>query len=137
VAYILNFRISLLRDSAQPNNTPRSAKSPKSSFTNAPTCSPIMSKSIADNKANSAKTIDDDEPNDWDKHIFSTGCATENTKLNDCYFEMKDLRLCKKEIEQFKACWKNQKNDERTGMKHALGWRNRTAYQLHPFKLKI
>ena len=62
---------------------------------------------------------DDNEPDDWDNRIFSTGCAVENTKLNDCYFEKKDWRLCKQEMEEFRACWKAQKNDERTATKDA------------------
>ena len=52
-----------------------------------------------------------------DKRIFSTGCAgesrssrpsflvidtddntVENTKMNDCYYEKKDWRLCKSEV---------------------------------------
>ncbi|KAG9230556.1 hypothetical protein BJ875DRAFT_151553 [Amylocarpus encephaloides] len=41
---------------------------------------------------------DDDEPDDWDKRIFSTGCAAENTKMNDCFYEKKDWRLCKNEV---------------------------------------
>ncbi|RYP09939.1 hypothetical protein DL764_000981 [Monosporascus ibericus] len=44
-----------------------------------------------------AGTQEDDEPDDWDKRIFSTGCADENAKLTDCYFEKKDWRRCKKE----------------------------------------
>jgi hypothetical protein len=55
-----------------------------------------------------------------DKRIFSTGCAgefisprasvfgnhfltiwiAENTKMNDCYFEKKDWRLCKNEVRE-------------------------------------
>jgi len=61
----------------------------------------------------------EDEPDDWDKRIYSTGCADENTKLNDCFFEKKDWRLCKKEMEGFKSCWKKQNNNERTGTKDA------------------
>ncbi|OAG08130.1 uncharacterized protein CC84DRAFT_1214662 [Paraphaeosphaeria sporulosa] len=45
-----------------------------------------------------SKMQDDDEPDDWDKRIFSTGCADENMKLTDCYYEKKDWRLCKKEV---------------------------------------
>ncbi|OBT42173.1 hypothetical protein VE00_06829 [Pseudogymnoascus sp. WSF 3629] len=41
--------------------------------------------------------VDDDEPDEWDKRIFSTGCATENTKMNDCFYEKKDWRQCKEE----------------------------------------
>ncbi|KAM0277621.1 hypothetical protein ACHAQH_005649 [Verticillium albo-atrum] len=40
---------------------------------------------------------DDDEPDEWDKRIFSTGCADENMKLTDCYFEKKDWRKCTEE----------------------------------------
>ncbi|GKT49580.1 cytochrome oxidase assembly factor 4 [Colletotrichum spaethianum] len=63
--------------------------------------------------------VDDDEPDDWDKRIFSTGCADENTKLTDCYFEKKDWRQCTAEMERFKSCWKQQGNDHRTDMKDA------------------
>ncbi|RYP78730.1 hypothetical protein DL771_000397 [Monosporascus sp. 5C6A] len=66
-----------------------------------------------------AGTQDDDEPDDWDKRIFSTGCADENAKLTDCYFEKKDWRQCKKEMEIFRACWKRHHNDERTSTKDA------------------
>ncbi|EHL03132.1 putative Cytochrome oxidase assembly factor 4 [Glarea lozoyensis 74030] len=61
----------------------------------------------------------DDEPDDWDKRIFSTGCAEENTKMNDCFYEKKDWRVCKNELENFKQCWKRQQNDKRTSMKDA------------------
>ncbi|KAG8170167.1 hypothetical protein KVR01_000912 [Diaporthe batatas] len=40
---------------------------------------------------------EDDEPDEWDKRIFSTGCAEENMKMTDCYFETKDWRQCKDE----------------------------------------
>ncbi|OHW96090.1 mitochondrial genome maintenance protein [Colletotrichum incanum] len=51
-----------------------------------------MSKQESDAAQKAA--VDDDEPDDWDKRIFSTGCADENTKLTDCYFEKKDWRQC-------------------------------------------
>ncbi|KAI8631154.1 hypothetical protein F5Y19DRAFT_473553 [Xylariaceae sp. FL1651] len=38
----------------------------------------------------------------------------ENARLTDCYFERKDWRACKKEMEIFRACWKRHNNDERT-----------------------
>ncbi|KFY55147.1 hypothetical protein V496_07096 [Pseudogymnoascus sp. VKM F-4515 (FW-2607)] len=63
--------------------------------------------------------VDDDEPDEWDKRIFSTGCAAENTKMNDCFYEKKDWRQCKEELENFKLCWKKQSNDKRTSMKDA------------------
>jgi hypothetical protein len=33
-----------------------------------------------------------------DKRIYSTGCADENAKLTDCYYEKKDWRACKQEV---------------------------------------
>ncbi|KAK8115986.1 hypothetical protein PG984_012488 [Apiospora sp. TS-2023a] len=67
---------------------------------------------------------DDDEPDEWDKRIFSTGCADENAKMTDCYYDKKDWRQCKKEslttqMEIFRECWKKHNNDERTSTKDA------------------
>ncbi|EGY16192.1 uncharacterized protein VDAG_07356 [Verticillium dahliae VdLs.17] len=70
------------------------------------------------NAAQSA-ALDDDEPDEWDKRIFSTGCADENMKLTDCYFEKKDWRKCTEEMATFKKCWKLQGNDQRTSSKDA------------------
>lgn len=42
---------------------------------------------------------EDDEPDEWDKRIFSTGCSVENAKMTDCYYNTKDWRACKKEME--------------------------------------
>ncbi|KAH3019033.1 hypothetical protein KXV73_002923, partial [Aspergillus fumigatus] len=54
-----------------------------------------------------------------DKRIFSTGCAAEQDKMNDCYFTKKDWRLCKDEMEAFRECWKRKGNDQRTQTKDA------------------
>lgn len=48
-------------------------------------------------RAAAAQLVIDDEPDDWDKRIFSTGCADENAKLTDCYYDKKDWRACKQE----------------------------------------
>lgn len=66
-----------------------------------------------------AQPVDDDEPDEWDKRIFSTGCADENVKMTDCYFEKKDWRACAAEMEEFKQCWKSHGNDQRTSTKDA------------------
>ncbi|KAJ4305157.1 hypothetical protein N0V90_000688 [Kalmusia sp. IMI 367209] len=87
----------------------------------------------ASKAASSLQMQDDDEPDDWDKRIYSTGCADENMKLTDCYYEKKDWRACKKEpgqnrkprlelmstlqMEIFRACWKKHGNDKRTAAK--------------------
>ncbi|KAL4889358.1 hypothetical protein BDV59DRAFT_205344 [Aspergillus ambiguus] len=63
--------------------------------------------------------VDDDEPDEWDKRIFSTGCAVEQDQMNDCYFAKKDWRLCQKEMQKFRECWKRQGNDQRTQTKDA------------------
>ncbi|OQO01256.1 hypothetical protein B0A48_12809 [Cryoendolithus antarcticus] len=73
--------------------------------------------SNADDQRKPEDVEDDDEPDEWDTRIFSTGCAEENTKLNDCFFEKKDWRACKEEMESFKQCWKRQGNDQRTDAK--------------------
>ncbi|EJP65367.1 hypothetical protein ACQRIT_004283 [Beauveria bassiana] len=65
------------------------------------------------------QTDDDDEPDEWDKRIFSTGCSEENAKMTDCYFEKKDWRACTSEMQQFKECWKRHGNEERTSTKDA------------------
>ncbi|KAK3332224.1 hypothetical protein B0T19DRAFT_439081 [Cercophora scortea] len=61
----------------------------------------------------------DDEPDEWDKRIFSTGCADENAKMTDCYYEKKDWRACKDEMERFRRCWKEHGNAKRTDTKDA------------------
>ncbi|KAH6647804.1 hypothetical protein BKA67DRAFT_578613 [Truncatella angustata] len=70
-------------------------------------------------KTTAQTVVADDEPDEWDKRIFSTGCADENMKLTDCYFEKKDWRACAKEMEIFRACWKRNNNNERTSAKDA------------------
>lgn len=66
-----------------------------------------------------AQLLIDDEPDEWDKRIFSTGCADENAKLTDCYYEKKDWRACKTEMETFRQCWQRHGNDKRTESKEA------------------
>lgn len=78
-----------------------------------------MSNAEKDRKIEGRAGDDDDEPDEWDKRIFSTGCADENLKLNDCYFDKRDWRACKDEMEAFKQCWKRQGNEQRTSSKDA------------------
>lgn len=77
-----------------------------------------MSKNESDAAAQ-AQQDEDDEPDEWEQRIFSTGCADENTKLTDCYYDKKDWRACRSEMERFRACWKQHNNDKRTSMKDA------------------
>ncbi|KAI4112314.1 MAG: hypothetical protein LQ345_006518 [Seirophora villosa] len=55
-----------------------------------------MSKTSAPGKGQEAGDAEEEELDEWDKRIFSTGCS-QQTKLNDCYFDKKDWRACKKE----------------------------------------
>ncbi|KAH0837009.1 hypothetical protein FOPE_04863 [Fonsecaea pedrosoi] len=59
-----------------------------------------------------------------------TGCAEngcralmaeteEQLRMNDCYYEKKDWRACKAEMEAFRQCWKRKGNEERTQSKDA------------------
>ncbi|CCX31299.1 Similar to Cytochrome oxidase assembly factor 4; acc. no. Q05809 [Pyronema omphalodes CBS 100304] len=66
-----------------------------------------------------AVTEDDDEPDEWDKRINKTGCAVESEKLNDCFHDKKDWRLCKDEMKAFRECWAIHGNDSRTSTKNA------------------
>ncbi|KAI1178318.1 hypothetical protein F4777DRAFT_113441 [Nemania sp. FL0916] len=76
-----------------------------------------MSKKEDPAQASSAAAANDDEPDEWDKRIFSTGCADENSNLTECYWKKKDWRACKQEMEIFRECWKRHNNDERTSTK--------------------
>ncbi|CAI4213442.1 unnamed protein product [Parascedosporium putredinis] len=60
---------------------------------------------------------DNDEPDEWDQRIDRTGCADQNAKLTDCYFEHKDWRSCTAEMIAFQQCWRQNNNDERTATK--------------------
>ncbi|OMP84460.1 Cytochrome oxidase assembly factor 4 [Diplodia seriata] len=71
------------------------------------------------NRTSATQAADDDEVDDWDKRIFSTGCAQENATMTDCYYETKDWRACKREMEAFRECWKRQGNNQRTSTKDA------------------
>lgn len=56
----------------------------------------------------------DDQPDEWDKRIISTGCAEENLRLQLCHYDTNDWRQCTKEMEAFRRCWAEHNNNERT-----------------------
>ncbi|KAM5437768.1 hypothetical protein MferCBS31731_005272 [Microsporum ferrugineum] len=77
--------------------------------------------------------VDDDEPDDWDKRIFSTGCAGKERDrsyiptgqhLTETSRATEDERLLLREerlasmqqrgMEAFRECWKRHGNNERT-----------------------
>ncbi|CAG8561787.1 11654_t:CDS:2 [Rhizophagus irregularis] len=55
---------------------------------------------------NITKTID--EPDEYEERIIKTGCAKENEELQICFADKKDWRLCQKELNNFKECWKRK-----------------------------
>lgn len=57
---------------------------------------------------------DDDQPDEWDSRIISTGCAEENLRLQLCHYDTNDWRQCTKEMEAFRRCWADHSNNERT-----------------------
>jgi len=90
----------------------------------------------SEQKASQPQVDEDDEVDEWcvfgrafsadgdahnvarrDQRIFSTGCAEEQLRMNDCYYEKKDWRVCRNEMEAFRQCWKRKGNEERTQSK--------------------
>lgn len=57
---------------------------------------------------------DDDSPDEWDQRIIDTGCYQENLNLQLCHADKGDWRECLKEMEEFRKCWDNNKNNQRT-----------------------
>ncbi|EXJ90357.1 hypothetical protein A1O1_03456, partial [Capronia coronata CBS 617.96] len=51
--------------------------------------------------------------------IANLGCTEEQLRMNDCYYDKKDWRACKNEMEAFRQCWKRKGNEERTQTKDA------------------
>lgn len=45
-----------------------------------------------------------------DPRISITGCETLNNDVLLCYSEKRDWRLCKKQVEAFKACFERYKS---------------------------
>ncbi|KAK6532195.1 hypothetical protein TWF281_006392 [Arthrobotrys megalospora] len=52
---------------------------------------------------------DDDE---WDIRIQKTGCSEENENLQMCFDKTKDWRACRKQLQEFKDCWRRHKDNE-------------------------
>ena len=76
-----------------------------------------------------------------DKRIFSTGCAgkiteslghrqscwidgstDENTKMNDCFYEKKDWRLCKNEVSRRTQVWQFGQSASRASSRGKYNW---------------
>ncbi|GAN00979.1 conserved hypothetical protein [Mucor ambiguus] len=59
---------------------------------------------------------DDDDP--YNARIEKTGCYQENEDLQLCFFDTKDWRKCKKEMQAFRACF--IKNTNNAGSKELI-----------------
>ena len=51
------------------------------------------------------ETVEEDP---WITRIKKSGCFTEHEQLQDCYFEKKDWRECRKEMDAFRACFQKK-----------------------------
>ncbi|KAG0675053.1 hypothetical protein C6P40_001950 [Pichia californica] len=67
-----------------------------------------------DSIEHTADTDNDDQPDEWDKRIISTGCAEENLKLQLCHYDTNDWRKCTQEMDAFRKCWDSHNNNLRT-----------------------
>ncbi|KAI9020108.1 hypothetical protein CLU79DRAFT_757233 [Phycomyces nitens] len=54
-----------------------------------------------------------DDP--YNARIEKTGCAEENEILQLCFYDKKDWRLCKEEMQRFRTCFQN--NQQNAGSK--------------------
>ncbi|OAD03073.1 hypothetical protein MUCCIDRAFT_134303, partial [Mucor lusitanicus CBS 277.49] len=52
---------------------------------------------------------EDDDP--YNARIEKTGCYQENEDLQLCFFDTKDWRKCKKEMQAFRACFIRNTNN--------------------------
>ncbi|KAK6543242.1 hypothetical protein TWF694_000009 [Orbilia ellipsospora] len=47
----------------------------------------------------------EDDSNEWEMRIDKTGCSKEHEKLQSCFDNTRDWRVCQKELRDFKDCW--------------------------------
>ncbi|KAI8987523.1 hypothetical protein BDF20DRAFT_850728 [Mycotypha africana] len=76
---------------------------------------------------NSKIPIEEEEEEDpYNARIEKTGCYQENEDLQICFYDTKDWRQCKKEMEAFRACFIKNKNN--AGSKELI----ESAKHIHP-----
>ncbi|ORX92993.1 hypothetical protein K493DRAFT_316244 [Basidiobolus meristosporus CBS 931.73] len=49
---------------------------------------------------------EEEEEDEYELRIKRTGCYEENEALQLCFYDTKDWRKCKDEMEKFRECWK-------------------------------
>jgi cytochrome c oxidase assembly factor 4 len=54
---------------------------------------------------------EEEEDDPYNARIERTGCYQENEDLQLCFFDKKDWRLCKDEMQKFRDCFTKNKNN--------------------------
>lgn len=62
--------------------------------------------------------VEDEDDDPYNARIEKTGCYQENEDLQLCFFDTKDWRKCKKEMQAFRACF--IKNSNNAGSKELI-----------------
>ncbi|KAK9768236.1 Cytochrome oxidase assembly factor 4 [Basidiobolus ranarum] len=61
-------------------------------------------------KVETQATEEEEEEDEYELRIKKTGCYDENEALQLCFYDTKDWRQCKDEMEKFRSCWKKHQN---------------------------
>ncbi|KAK6341751.1 hypothetical protein TWF696_008815 [Orbilia brochopaga] len=56
---------------------------------------------------------EDDVPDEWNERIQKTGCSEENERLQICFSQYKDWRVCQKQLQEFRDCWGKHMADQK------------------------
>lgn len=77
-----------------------------------------MSKDNKEEKELQLGEEEEEEEDPYNARIEKTGCFQENEDLQLCFFDTKDWRQCKKEMQAFRECF--IKNTENAGSKELI-----------------
>jgi cytochrome c oxidase assembly factor 4 len=58
---------------------------------------------------------DDDEEDPWITRIKKSGCYDQHVALQDCYYDTKDWRACREEMNLFRVCFAAQQKKKESG----------------------
>jgi cytochrome c oxidase assembly factor 4 len=65
---------------------------------------------------NTLEQVSDDYEDPYDTRLKNSGCFSEHTMLQDCHYNNRDFRMCIKEMQLLKECWK--KNNKHQSQDH-------------------
>ncbi|KAI9308675.1 hypothetical protein BJ944DRAFT_259821 [Cunninghamella echinulata] len=60
---------------------------------------------MADTTTNNKSNTIEEEEDPYNARIEKTGCAQENEDLQLCFYDKRDWRLCKEEMQRFRKCF--------------------------------